>query len=1214
VRTDTALFAEKNTALFKRPRYVIELAFDSANTILWYFTSHANTPLPVGGSNIIQGVIEGLSGTSQKLNPDLANAVIGNINFSLIDRASVVTEALGDELQLGRSTRRQRVRVYVGYEGLGWDDFTLVQTQLVTRIAYQEGAYQFVCADVQREMRKDLFELAKTTLAASLSADATTIDVVSTAAFAMVAHGFSYSDAPGSTVGYVKLQDEVIRYTGLTPTQFTGCTRGALNTRPVEHTVDLSAAADTRTPVEEYVFLEMPSVKLMYALLTGILHGQGGATLPSTWHLGIPTSYVRLSDFTDIGVDLWDPSNDVAGFNVRFEGLEKTDGKKFIEEELALLTGVFMPVYADGALGLKRMANILAGAAHIEHLDETNLVKVGELIHDFDSLRNVLQINWNFEVGRDDFTRINVLIDASSVSIHGEAEPLKLGFRGLHGSRHSSSILAQRFDSLRDRYTGPPLRINVEAVPSLNTLEVGDVVRLRPPNVRDFVANGPLDRSFEIQQIRMDWITGSLGLELFASSQAPSPIAATADPSVLTDDWYSSDGTNLSTVLTISGSNPAHVTGGGTLTGTESLNETGSIFYFTGGDLVIDPGVTVNIVNNVQLRIKGFFQNNGTINGKGNGHAGAASVGAASNPFHFNQGTNGIVGSTTAGGGLITRPDVFEGRDVASIAPASTSGIYTTVPAFALTWDGTVLSGLPGDLRGSSGSTGMPATFQSNRFLNTRSDDTFIAGGAGGASGAGLVIVSRGFAQGVAAKIDLSGNNGSQGGSQFSRSLAGSNTNLWVPVTLNAGGGAGGAPGGLLVVLDGASTSASGLTETGFVAVQGSTPITGTPRNSPNTSYASGESIYSYYVGSGDGFIFPRPSLSGSRGGSRVQYVPPEVGAVPDQPASTLSPPTNVGLQSGTAELLIQTDGTIVPRVKITWTPSVDSRTIAYEIQFKRSTDVNWSTAPIIFGQASNTHWIVGVSDGDLFDFRIRAAGAIREVSDWVTILEYLVIGKTEVPSDVLSASMSFIDPFLSWDTVDDRDLRGYIVRYHHGSNTNWVTANPAHVDGFISEARFDTGDIVGGLVTMLVKAVDTTGHESTNVASLEVDLRPASPTSFLISRQPDGTREFTWATTTLPADFEGVRVRYFLGTTNDWSVMTSLHNGVLKAAPFESNQLAAGVYTFAIKNVDRAGNESLSPTFITAVSLGDPRIAGSVEDLQEEPLWIDEKIDCHVN
>lgn len=1218
MRTDTVLFTQKNTAKDKRPRYVIELAFDSANTILWYFTSHADTATP-GGASVISKVVEGLAGTSQTLSPDKATATIGDISFKLVDKDSVITNQLGSQIALGRSTRRQRVRVYVGYEGLDFADYSLVQTQLVTNISYDAGSYNFSCKDIQREMRKDIFDQARTTLSSTLSASATTVEVADTSAFSMVAHGNSYSDSPSATVGYIKIQDEIIKYTGKTSTQFTGCTRGALNTLPVEHAIDPAAVADRRTPVSEYIYLEMPAVKLMYALLTGVLHNQGGATLPVRWHLGIPTTYVRLASFTGIGPDLWDTANDQNGLVVRFEALEKEDGKKFIEEELALLTGVFMPIHTDGTLGLRRMENILAGASYVRQLDETNVVQAGTLTHDMEGLHNQIQVSWNYEPFHEDFTRVNLLIDSPSITKHGKSDVLKLEFRGLHGSRHSSIMLAQRFDSLRDRYSGPPLRLPLKLVPSCNGLEVGDVVRVRLPKVKDFVANGGLDRSFEIQSVKMDWITGALQLELFASSQAPGALAPSGDSTVVSNSWYTSQGTALSSVLTITGSNPGHVSAGGTINGNASMTATGAIFYYD-GDLQIDAGITVNITGNVQLRIKGFLQNNGTINGKGNGIAGAAAVAAPpTSSTNSNAGTSGFIGSTEAGGGMIGiksasihLQDGGQGTVVTqnrlgaleSVRGRVVSGANGTMPPLNLSWTGSALLGLPTDMRGSSGSSGQP--FYPDPLIPSI---TGQVGGAGGAGGAALAIICRGFAQGVSAKIDLSGADGSNGAS-FSYTAVGPT------LVLQAGSGAGGAPGALAVILDGASASATGLTEAGFVALQGKTPIrSGVLSETPKyLAYTSGmPPAYSMFVGTGDGTTFPLGSLSGARGGSRVQYVPNHSSSTvaPDPTAAKLTPPSNIGLSAGTSELLIQSDGTILNRIKITWTASPDARTAGYDIQYKRSADSLWISAPSVIGQATTTAWITGgIQDGVNHDVRIRSASAEREISDWLTISNFFVAGKTAKPSNV--GSLSFTDPYLSWLPIADADRLGYIVRYQPGTSQVWESALPAHTEGYVTATKFDSSALIGGQVTFLVKAIDTSRNESTSVSFITVDLRPALPNSFFVSRQPDGTREFTWSHASPPADLEGYVVRYFLGTTSDWDAMTPMHEGALKASPFESNQLAAGTYTFAIKSIDWARNVSASALFITT-TIGDPRIVGAIEDFKEEPTWPGTKTDCSV-
>lgn len=1025
MRADTDSFRGKNLAPAKDPRYVVEVAFDSANTILWYFTSHTDAATPSGAS-VISNVVEGLSGTSQSLNPDEARATIGTISFSIVDKSSTVTSQLGTQLTLGRSTRQQRVRVYVGYDGLAWADYTLIQTQLVEDITYKDGLYTFRCADIQRAMRKDIFEAALTNITANVGLADTTINAVSTSAFSMVAHGTSYSDAPSSTVGYIKIENEVIRYTGKTATTFTGCTRGALNTLAAEHKYDASVSSDRQLKVDEYIYLEMPAVKLAYALLTGVLHNQSGATLPTKWHLGISTAYVRLANFTGIGNDLWNAADDQQGFIARFEGLEKTDGKAFIEKELYLLLGCFSPVYADGAVGIKRMSAVLAGSAYVVRLDEANVVSYSELTDDFKSLHNKIQIDWNYVPEKKRNTRTTLLIDSESTAIHGDADVYKVKFRGLYGGRHASNVLESRFAAFRDRYTGPPLRLSVQVLPSLNYLEVGDIVRVDLDCIRDFIVNGTLDRSFEIQSIAIDWITGNVNLTLFASSRAAAPPATISGAVALNDAFYTAAGTALSSVLTITGSNPGHISANGNLAGNADLTASGAIYYYD-GDLVLDSGVTVTFNNNVQLRVKGHLQINGTFDGKGRGLAGAVAPTPvnvddvyAQHSLHTD-GTAGFIGNTESGGGFVVTLDrervtSFPGQDQGF----SVIGKNPVLPAIDLRSTGGAISGLPTDLRGTSGSSGHVIYDP----LPTEAPTTYYgAGGNGGNGGAGILIISRGATFGASGKVDTSGGNGSVGGTL---------TITFHNYTGNAGAGAGGAPGACLFVLDGQSVTSPSISAASNVALYGLTPITGEPGYVEDIVEPFETNQYSPYVGTGDGTTFPLPDMSGNLGAHRIIYLAANSTASADADSIVLPGPTALTLESGTNALLKNGDGTIVTRIKITWTPATDARILAYDVQFKPSADSLWSGSQTIFGSTSALAYAVPVIDGVSYDVRIRSAGDIRTVSAWSTITGHVVIGKTEPPSNVsgFSAQQNGSLVTFRWNRPADLDFSGTIIRY----------------------------------------------------------------------------------------------------------------------------------------------------------------------------------------
>jgi len=342
--------------------------------------------------------------------------------------------------------------------------------------------------------------------------------------------------------------------------------------------------------------------------------------------------------------------------------------------------------------------------------------------------------------------------------------------------------------------------------------------------------------------------------------------------------------------------------------------------------------------------------------------------------------------------------------------------------------------------------------------------------------------------------------------------------------------------------------------------------------------------------------------------------------AQPTPPHSSLPNPfgkpgavTGLAATSGTSDLLVAGDGSIISRARVTWSAVADGLTIGghLELSYKRTSDPDFQSANLPGGLTEQ--YLDSLEDGAIYIIRIRGVSAVNIPGDWTTIT-HQVIGKTAKPANV--GTLSYSDPILSWlPNLADPDLAGYVVRYQQSwASTDWDSATPAHQQGFITPTEFDTVKLVGGQVTMLIKCVDTTGNESAAVSSKQIDLRPPVPTGFTVTRQPDGTRELAWVLAAPPSDLDGYRIKYLLGSTSDWTAMTLLHTGVLKASPFESNQLAAGTYTFAIKSVDKAGNESATALFIDSLTIGDPRIAGSIEDFLEEPNWTETKTSCHLD
>jgi hypothetical protein len=827
MRTNNANFEALNQQPLRELRLVFVLKFDGSN--IYKFTSHSDIPGITG--NVVQGVLKDLSSVSQKLDPINAVASIGNINCKLVDKDGVVTDVFRANDQAGRGLRGSVVEVWSGFRTLDWADFRLEQTQVISQsVSYNGTEYTMQCADIQRELRKEIFDPAKTKLAANFLAGATTMTVYDTSEFEMCPHGPSFSDAPGTlaspvTVGYLKIKYdngwEIVRYTGKTSTTFTGCTRGKFNTNDVSHILDGTPSEENGIDVEEYIYLELPAPKLLRALQTGVLHGQPGGSnmLPARWHCDIDTAFSDLAQYTGIGDSWWKPSDDT-GFKVRFDSLTKTDGKAFMEKEICLLMGAFMPINGAGQLGLRLMQKVLSGAAYVTEFGVDDIVDLGDFVYTLSDVYNEFDIQWGYAEypSKKDYFRRNGLEDIKSRDKHKKSTVSTLKFKGLHSGIHTESTVLNQFNGMRDRHAGPPIKLKVRLLPSKNNAEIGDTARVYVPQIRDYTAAGSIDRTFEVQGISIDQTSQQISADLFGSTMEASAVSDLQSGNVLPDAWYTSGGSALANVSGGSLTADTTVVGGSSLAAT---------IRYVNGDLLIPVGRVLNLQGNVQIRVKGFLDIKGTVNITGGMGAGVA----------------GILGHTR-GDGAVKVESQGSGRGIKRTFVSSqgplVQGKYASIPSYPVEYNGSALIGLPDDLRGSGGATGGAYTYSASGVG---------AGGAGGVGAGGGLFVSRGGAiDQLTGRINLSGTDGSPGG--YFPNEAGT-------IDVSSGSGAGGAPGGLLWLIDGNALTSTPLPVNGvtFVAKHGNTPTpTSANRRFDSPSMGtkeSGPNWYSFYSGTG---------------------------------------------------------------------------------------------------------------------------------------------------------------------------------------------------------------------------------------------------------------------------------------------------------------------------------------------------------------------------
>lgn len=180
---------------------------------------------------------------------------------------------------------------------------------------------------------------------------------------------------------------------------------------------------------------------------------------------------------------------------------------------------------------------------------------------------------------------------------------------------------------------------------------------------------------------------------------------------------------------------------------------------------------------------------------------------------------------------------------------------------------------------------------------------------------------------------------------------------------------------------------------------------------------------------------------------------------------------------SGTSELLGQIDGTVVSRMRVSWSPIQDTavqQAGQVEVQFRRA-DSSGAWITMVAAGSETSAVTSEVQDGVTYVIRARAVTSLAK-GTWGAQKSHTVVGKSEKPSNV--ATLNIDGKTLSWPAVTDVDLDGYRIKFQYGSNLDWGTASQMHT-GLVTSSPYTPSVVPSGNVTTMIKAVDTSGNES---------------------------------------------------------------------------------------------------------------------------------------
>lgn len=203
-------------------------------------------------------------------------------------------------------------------------------------------------------------------------------------------------------------------------------------------------------------------------------------------------------------------------------------------------------------------------------------------------------------------------------------------------------------------------------------------------------------------------------------------------------------------------------------------------------------------------------------------------------------------------------------------------------------------------------------------------------------------------------------------------------------------------------------------------------------------------------------------------------------------------------VSSGTAELLKLSDGSILTRMRVSW-PAIDDSSVTeggtVEVQYRAVlSDGPWERVEV---QGGITQAVIGgVQDANAYTIRARARSRLA-VGLWSAQVVHTVVGKTEPPPDVQIFTRDGLR--LSWMGVGALDLAGYQIRFNYGINTWWESAANLH-EGLLTSSPYVMTQRPSGQITLLIRAVDTSGNVSAASAVITANLGDLDLANLLLS------------------------------------------------------------------------------------------------------------------
>ena len=218
-----------------------------------------------------------------------------------------------------------------------------------------------------------------------------------------------------------------------------------------------------------------------------------------------------------------------------------------------------------------------------------------------------------------------------------------------------------------------------------------------------------------------------------------------------------------------------------------------------------------------------------------------------------------------------------------------------------------------------------------------------------------------------------------------------------------------------------------------------------------------------------------------------------DVNTPPTLPSTNLpnpneaQPPSNLVLDS--SNLLISKDGTIIERIKATWTAPSFGYVTRYEIAYKEQSDSGFS----IISTDDTTFFISPVKSSivgntGIYFVKVRALYANGRRSVWYPSdggEEHEVAGKSTPPSkpiDFYYAQLQDYTRSLEFTPPTDPDYAGVKIKFSTNLNATYDQMTALN-EGIVTESPFTFSTLSANTYRFGIKSIDTSGNLSTDAS-----------------------------------------------------------------------------------------------------------------------------------